>query len=68
MSFLLFSILQFFITSSDKPYSLRQRTPSTRSSTYETRRSSRARLNSGKETQHLELDSKGQPKHLGTHF
>ena len=51
--------------SSDKPYSLRQRTPTTRTSTYETRRSSRACLQSGNETQHIEMDNKGQPKTLG---
>ena len=37
---ILFYIAHFLIISSDKPYSLRQRTPTTRTSTYETRRSS----------------------------
>ena len=54
--------------SSDKPYSLRKRTVTTHTSTYETRRSLRVRLQTGNKTQHIELDSKGQPKTLGNNF
>ena len=37
-----------------------------RSSTYEMRKSSRTRLASGKQTQHIELDTKGKPTKIGT--
>ena len=45
--------------SSDKPYSLRKRTVTTRTSTYETRRSSRVRLQAGNKTQPHRIGQQG---------
>ena len=62
MYFLVYLIKWLF---TDKSYTLHQWIPSTRSSVYETRLSSRACKSPSHATQHIALDAKGQPTNIG---